>query len=85
MTYDQWHTLSAHLCNLVNNRRIQIGRQPLSQSHIMRAVRYVLGKEPPVKHDDIFRNRKAPVDRNAPVPYELTDKAKALYAQSSQD
>jgi hypothetical protein len=66
---DQYTELSRQLCNLVNSRRIQVGKEPLREKHIMRAVRLVIGPLP--------RERYPYIDKQAwfwdePVPYTIT-------------
>lgn len=46
MTRQQHAERYRQLCNLVNNRRVQLGREPLRDQIIMRAVRLVMGAEP---------------------------------------
>lgn len=72
MTGNEYQNQARSLCNLVNNRRAQLSKEPLRVDHIMRAVRFVLGPPPRVEY---------PYHQNSawfwdiPIPYLLTRKA----------
>jgi hypothetical protein len=77
MTREEHIVLSRQLVNLVNNRRYQVGVEPLREAHIMRAVRYILGPEPKMAFP--FHRSDAWV-WDCPIPYSLTSKALSIFA-----
>lgn len=66
------------LCNLVNNRRVQLGKEPLSEQHIARALRFVdsTGPEPAEAGPDV--PSEWPWDMV--IPYVVTKKGLARCA-----
>lgn len=71
MTATQYTERARQLVNLVNNRRAQLGRLPLREAHIMRAVRLVLGVEPEIPWNT-FGMPSQPFPKDGPIPFTIT-------------
>jgi hypothetical protein len=69
MTRLQYLESTRQLCNLVNVRRIQIGKFPLQHARIMRTVRRVLGPEPPLMYPSLPVSWRG---EYKPIPYVVT-------------
>lgn len=65
------------LTNLVNTRRVQVGKEPLRTAHIERAAQFVLGPPPQTQPTIIYPGSWL---WDLRVPYALTEKAKAFLA-----
>ena len=78
MTRPEHAERTRQLCNLVNVRRIQLGKEPYPLAHIARAVRKVIGAEPAILYPERYPKRKGHL---APVPYAMTGEAQSHWLQ----
>lgn len=62
MTKRNYDRRAEQLVNLVNNRRVQVGKEVLRAEHIMRAVRLVVGNPPSLKWDSEFYRQRHGID-----------------------
>ena len=77
LSNDQYRTLARQLCNLVANRRHQVGKEPLRDAHIMRAVRYIIGPRRPEAYP---YHTGSSWMWDCPIPYSLTPLAEHYFA-----
>lgn len=78
MTREEYAERARQLCNLVNNRRVQVGKEPLSAQHIQRALRLVDSTGPAPADAEPEVQSEWPWDMV--IPYRLTAKGLARCA-----